>query len=363
MTPLDARLMNMAELVCNADGSPRVGVLGYPGQAIVTTTATMNVAIAAAEFVTSKGKADGASVFTNDGSVNVAIAAAPASNSRIDVVWVKHNDDTTGDANALPVFGVTAGVAAASPTKPAIPTGATELATLRVYSGTTATNGGANLLTNTFQHTSMRGGVVYFRTIADMQAWTTAQIGQWVVVTDGTTATNYQWSGLTWVIQGGGLVLVGRLAFTASGTPTLDGVFSSLFANYLMRVNVRSVSAGTGIAFQLRAGGVNATGGSDYYAVSRTNSGASITGLGLAASSGPLTKGTIAQLYAEARIFDPNRAERTAFLVDSHGVGGASAAEMGTLGIQHNLTTAYDGIRLLTGGATLTGEMSIYGLA
>lgn len=171
-TPLDARLMNMAGLVCNADGSPRVGVIGGANASIVSTLATMNVAIAAAEFATSRGKADGVSIFTNDGTVNVAIAAAPASNSRIDVIWVKHNDDTQGDANALPVFGVTAGTAAASPTKPAIPTGALELATLRVYAGTTATNGGSNTLVNTYQMTAARGGLVPFRTKTELDAWT-----------------------------------------------------------------------------------------------------------------------------------------------------------------------------------------------
>lgn len=172
-TPLDARLMDMAGLVCNADGSPRPGVLGSANLSIVTALATMNVAVAAAEFVTSKGKADGVAIFTNDGVVNVAIAAAPASNSRIDVIWVRHQDNTTGDAASTPIFGVTAGVAAASPTKPAIPTGALELATLRVYAGTTAANGGSNTLVNTYAMTAARGGVVPFRTKADLDLWTT----------------------------------------------------------------------------------------------------------------------------------------------------------------------------------------------
>jgi hypothetical protein len=177
-TPLDARLMDMAKVVANADGSPRVGVLGGANPSIVSTTATMNVTIAAAEFVTSKGKADGVSIFTNDGTVNVPIATAPASNSRIDVIYVKHNDNTTGDADSNPIFAVAQGTAAASPTKPAIPTGALELATLRVYAGTTATNGGSNTLTNTYQMTAMRGGRVHFRTRVELEAWATAVIGQ-----------------------------------------------------------------------------------------------------------------------------------------------------------------------------------------
>lgn len=196
-TPLDARLMDMARHVANADGSPRTGVLGGASTSIVTATGTMNMAVAAAEFLTSKGKADGVAIFTNDGSVNVPITAAPVSNSRIDVIWVKHEDNTTGDAASLPIFGVTAGVAGAVPTKPAIPTGALELATLRIYSGTTATNGGANVTTNTYQMTVARGGIVPFRTKTDLDLWTTAISGQRAITLD--TGQTYAYGSAGWL--------------------------------------------------------------------------------------------------------------------------------------------------------------------
>ena len=212
-TPLDARLMDMAGLVCNADGSPRAGVMGGANTSIVTALATMNVAIAAAEFATTKGKADGVMLFTNDGTVNVAIAAAPASNSRVDVIWVKHNDNTTGDANSTPTFGVTAGTAAATPAKPAIPTGALELATLRVYAGSTAANGGGNVLTNTYAMTAARGGVVPFRNKLELDAWTTAVAGQ-----DATTLD----TGEVWTRAGGSWLLTFRPLLPWS--PTVTGL-------------------------------------------------------------------------------------------------------------------------------------------
>lgn len=178
-TPLDQRLADMATIVANSDGSPRTGVLGSANPSIVSALATWRFRVQAAEFVTSKGKADGVMIFTNDGVVDVLIAAgAPASNSRIDVLWVKHEDDTTGDAASLPIFGVTSGAAAASPTKPGIPTGAEELATLRAYAGTTGASGGTNVLANTYKMTAGRGGTVPFRTIAERDAWTTAVDGQ-----------------------------------------------------------------------------------------------------------------------------------------------------------------------------------------
>lgn len=174
-TPLDARLMDMAKLVCNSDGSPRVGIIGSNGASPLATTSNtspMTVNAVANEYAVSKGKADGVCILVNDGTVSIPITAAPGSNSRITVIWVKQNDDTTGDANALPVFGTTDGSAAASPVKPAIPTGALELGTLRVYAGTTASNGGSNVLSQTAQFTAARGASVLVRNDAEREAWT-----------------------------------------------------------------------------------------------------------------------------------------------------------------------------------------------
>ena len=170
-TALDTRLMDAAQFVRNADGSPRTGVLGgFPS--IVTTTAGMTVNVAAAAFVSTRGVADGVNRETNDGTVAVTIPAAPGSNSRFDLISVKHNDADAGDGSSLPVFVVTSGTAAASPTVPATPTGCEPLATLRIYSGTVATNGGSNVLTNIYRMTAMSGGVVPFRTIAERDLWT-----------------------------------------------------------------------------------------------------------------------------------------------------------------------------------------------
>lgn len=225
-TPLDARLMDMAQIVGNSDGSPRPGVLDGDGRAIVTALATMNVAVGRADFVTTKGTADGVAIFTNDGTVNVAITAAPASNSRIDVIWVKHNDNTTGDANSTPTFGVTAGTAAASPTKPAIPTGALELATLRVYAGTTAANGGSNTLTNTYQMTASRAGVVPFRTRADLVLWTNPVTAQLASVLDPIDGGLYRYDGAAWKRISG--KMIGAKAHRAAAQSLGNGSFTAI---------------------------------------------------------------------------------------------------------------------------------------
>lgn len=245
-TPLDQRLADMATIVCNAGGTPRTGVLGNANASIASALATWHFRVQAAEFVTSKGKADGVMIFTNDGVVDVPIAAgAPVSNSRIDVLWVKHEDNTTGDAASLPIFGVTSGAAAASPVKPAIPTGAEEIATLRAYSGTTGASGGANILTNTYKMTAGRGGIVPVRTLTERDAWTAPAPadGQFVLVLADNTTYQYVDSTIGW-LHVAGKPVVSAVAFSTiysgpnsrlvelGGRITLEGLIGSSSATF-----------------------------------------------------------------------------------------------------------------------------------
>jgi hypothetical protein len=177
-TALDTRLAEMGFIVRNADGSPRLGVLwdgGMNGFLVVTTAATspMTLLIPTSSYIVSRGSADGVCKITSDGGGSVNVATAPATGqSRIDVVWVKQNDSTQGDADNLAVYQITAGVAAStgSQTKPAIPTGALELATLLVGAGQTSTN--AMTLTQTFGYTGVTGAIIPFPTLAQLKAWT-----------------------------------------------------------------------------------------------------------------------------------------------------------------------------------------------
>lgn len=200
-TPLDQRLADMALISANTDGFPRSGVVGGANASIVTVKPTMSVDIATAEFATSKSKSDGVFIFTNDGTVSVPVSAAPTANSRYTIVWVKHNDDTTGDANALPIFGTTDGAAAASPVEPSTPSGALRLAVLRIYAGTTSTDQSPNAIVNNYRMTSARGGVVSVRTTSDRDSWTAPPEGQRVYVMQ--TYAFYTFVNGVWVHDGG----------------------------------------------------------------------------------------------------------------------------------------------------------------
>ncbi|RRJ85897.1 hypothetical protein EG850_10940 [Gulosibacter macacae] len=94
--------------------------------------------------VASRGGADGATTFPI-ASGTVTTTAAPASGSRIDLIWARQNDPSKGDADNLVTSGVTQGNAAPTPVAPALPAGAVELARALVPSG--ATRGSATTLT------------------------------------------------------------------------------------------------------------------------------------------------------------------------------------------------------------------------
>ena len=163
-------------IVRDTAGVARAGIFPRHTNALVTSRADMLLNIAAFEGVSVRG--GGPLFMANDGiAQSPALAAAPASNSRIDVLYFKQNENGyNGFADGLitPVFGVVTGTAAASPTKPSIAgiAGATELATVTIPSTATATNSSGVVITQTFAYTAAAGGAVHFRTNAALQAET-----------------------------------------------------------------------------------------------------------------------------------------------------------------------------------------------
>lgn len=109
----------------------------------------------------------GAALLANVGWVGNAwtIPGAPASGSRIDLLWVKAADPLEGDAlttpsgesaeRAVPIFGITQGVASATPARPTLPAGAVEIAEARTTAG--ASSNAGTTLTQTYRFASAPG--------------------------------------------------------------------------------------------------------------------------------------------------------------------------------------------------------------
>lgn len=223
---IDARLMDAELFYRNADGSVRTGILqtAAAGGNIATGTGTMAVAIASADFVLSRSVNDGAYRLSNLGVVNVTLAGAPASNSRYDVIYVKQNDSTAGDSTNDAVFDKVTGTAAASPSIPAVPSGALAIATILVPAGVTSTTATGVFITNVAQFTTIVGGLLRYRSLAAAQA-DTAVVADTRARIIGTVLT-YRYDGTAWriweqppTVTNLTGVSVGSLNFGAS-TPT-----------------------------------------------------------------------------------------------------------------------------------------------
>lgn len=140
-TPLDMRRALEA-----LAGGPYPGVISG---CTVTGTASWEYAVAAGWLATQRSATDGLNVWSVDGSETITQAddgsslVAPGSGSRVDIVYALHHDIDQGDADSLPVVAVVKGTASGSPSAPALPSGAIELARKVVAAGDTSTSVGA----------------------------------------------------------------------------------------------------------------------------------------------------------------------------------------------------------------------------
>jgi hypothetical protein len=181
--PLDARLAHVGLIADDgaAGLSFRQGVFYDGGGAMVTgttATGTMTYQIRAAAFCLQLlgTIASGPVLLSNDGNVTVNTTNAPGANSRIDVIWIRQQAvaaDGGADVINTAIFGVTQGTAAASPTVPAIPTGAMALAQFTVPAGTTQTSPLSNLQVHPW--TTAQGSPIPVRNSTEQAALTVFQ--------------------------------------------------------------------------------------------------------------------------------------------------------------------------------------------
>lgn len=154
-TPVEARKALAGLLHRTSSGAPRQGLLS-PVQVVGTTGWAYSVP--AAWWATSRGLADGVVIAGSDGVVSVPTAPAPASGSRIDVIYVLHRDVDRADTNSESIIAVAVGVASGTPTAPTIPAGAMEIARATVAS--TNANTLAATIAQTAPYTGLAGAEI-----------------------------------------------------------------------------------------------------------------------------------------------------------------------------------------------------------
>lgn len=203
-TPQEARLAIAGLLAENTPGSPRQGLLHQASATPVTGAATMTYTVSPINPVLVRSANDGVYLPTLTGVTTVGTLDAPASGSRIDLIWVKQNDGDRGDADNTAVLGVTQGDAAPIPIRPniSVPAGAYVLASKVVAAGETNTLIGAPVLQE-WVHTVARGAVIPVKNAADQAA---VAPGPGISVrrldlpqTPTFTGDGTKWVGLGWV--------------------------------------------------------------------------------------------------------------------------------------------------------------------
>lgn len=153
----------------------------------------------------------------------------------------------------------------------------------------------------------------------------------------------------------------GSVTFATAATLSLNGVFSSLYDNYIIDVRNVSNENGRGILMRMRASGSdNSTANSYVYQILDANS---------TTVSGARTTSNIAVVGGND---DSQRAGTTLYLYGPHltqptagrsvTVDGFNSAYIIDCAFTHNQSTAYDGFTFSIAAGSFTGLVKVYGL-
>jgi hypothetical protein len=152
----------------------------------------------------------------------------------------------------------------------------------------------------------------------------------------------------------------GAVTFTGVTSVSLNGVFTSTYANYLIVLSELTASQSSGLNLRFRVSGTDSSTG--YYAggfyvlysSSTVNGEASSNGTSVDVSGTQTTPTIGSIMYLQ----NPQLAKTTAYQLNMtrHDAGGYRTG-------YHSVTTAYDGFSLIVSAGNTTGVVRVYGLS
>ena len=181
-------------------------------------------------------------------------------------------------------------------------------------------------------------------------------------VKDGATAIEALGDAIDATVFGlgaGALTLINTTTFSAVATQSFNSVFSATYDHYVIKGRV-TTSANNFIYFRVRSGTTDLTTSTYIRGGYYVGAGASV---GFTAennvtdTSAILASTSVDYGAIDATIFNPFSANYTQYV--SSGTGRFTSNFGGVV----NNTTSYNGISLITGGGTISGTVSIYGVA
>lgn len=154
----------------------------------------------------------------------------------------------------------------------------------------------------------------------------------------------------------------GSVTFSTCVTLSLNGVFTSLYDNYMVTIRLRNDGGNfANLSFRLRANGTDDATASSYIyqrieVDSTTIAGVRTTG----DSTFFANSGTSNRDGAQAFIFGPALAQPTATRTIT--MTGRDGGRIYDSAFTHNQSTAYDGFSIFPTGGSIEGLISVYGL-
>jgi hypothetical protein len=156
-----------------------------------------------------------------------------------------------------------------------------------------------------------------------------------------------------------GLELITAETFSAVSSVSVNGCFTSSYANYRILIS-GTASTGVSSSIRLRASGTDDT-GSNYingrYYVGAAQSQAAGSTNNATTTSWPVLvyNGSSIVCAASVDVFSPQKTTQSAAHCQTSG------AFLDLYGLSHNQGTAYDGFTIITNTGTITGTVRVYG--
>ena len=257
---------------------------------------------------------------------------------------------------------------------------------------------------NKFLYNSASGGTFTFPTasLVDGMVIQVAQIGAGALTVSGgtivgTTATTAQYqslmfvyvaSGTSWYSvappsttpglaivtptsianSGGTATLSGdAVTYTTVNSVSLNGIFTAVYDNYKIMLEITDPSASSYIGLRVRAAGTDASTNYFHEFIGLEAGGGGFSSIG----GNPAVSFQLFQTYSATSawsyssavdVHQPFLARRTTVGGTAVGVSNSSGVPVGFAGGGfHNLSTSYDGFSIMAGSGTFTGVVRVYG--
>jgi hypothetical protein len=216
----------------------------------------------------------------------------------------------------------------------------------------------------------MQGVLVFADATARSAAITSPEEGQTSYLKDTDVIQVY--SGSAWVTKSGGgnvgQVLISTASFTTSAAVNVNSCFSATYDHYLVVLNVSATASfGTGdVSLRLRASGVDNS--SSNYAFNGAFAGTSSAAITGQRSAGLTTAfkfdyGALEGIRASFRFYSPFLAQRTGLNAQCASALASNDSTTSNINGTMSVTTSYDGFSIIPPAGTITGTLSVYGMA